>query len=498
MGMRRTSAVLALALALFLATTSAVPAGYSPHRATSKRVATRRGLTATNTLSRNVRGRVTRMSPRLRKASARTSRIAFGSIAVATKAAASAPPVVNALSQYNGAAGTTITITGTGFGAQKRDSIVWFNGTTARFVTWTDTCINFLVPKGVGAGYVGIQNSAGMSNGLYFIPFNSPVVNQLSASAAGVGSDITITGNTFETTQGSGWVSFGGTPGVVKSWSDTQIVVTVPQGATSAYVGVIQHDVSSNGIMFYPFVQPSASTLSTQYALIGDSITLTGTGFGAAAQQVILNGVTYSPSSWTDTSVSFVVPAGAMSGYCGVVRDGHASNGIYLFVAPRITSTSATWSSPLSQVTVTGQGFGATDGQNFQLLYNGSRVAADTWSDTSVTFTVPSGAVAGYIGFTDALGAATSNGVWLDVVQRANITSVSAADISVSTTLTVVGTGFGAAGSGQILLAGQPITIVSWSDTQIEVLTPTAPVYGYISVFKNGVDSNGMSLNVHP
>jgi hypothetical protein len=438
------------------------------------------------------------MSIRLRKTPAATPRITLGSIVTAAKVVVAAPPVVNALSKPNGAPGTTVTITGTGFGAQKRDSIVWFNGVRAQFVTWSDTSIDFIVPAGVGTGYVGIQNSAGMSNGLYFIPFNSPTVTQLSASAAAVGSDITITGNTFEATQGSGWVSFGGTAGVVKSWSDTQIVVTVPQGAPSDYVGVVQHEISSNGTMFYPFVQPNVSTLSTQYALIGDSITLTGTGFGATAQQVVLNGVACTASSWTDTSVTFAVPAGSASGYCGVVRDGHVSNGVYLFVAPRITSTSATWSSPLSQVTVTGQGFGATDGQNFRLLYNGTRVTADAWSDTSVTFTVPSGAVAGYIGFTDALGAATSNGVWLDIIQRANITSVSATDTSVSATLTVTGTGFGAAGSGQVLLAGQPMTVVSWSDTQIVVVTPATPVYGYVSVFKSGVDSNGVLLNVHP
>lgn len=497
MSTRRTGAVLALALAFLLITSSAVPAGYSPRRAGSKRI-TARHRVITKRVSSKARRRVAAKPARLRKSSSPVARATLGSIVTAAKVVPAAPPVANALSQYNGSAGTTITITGTGFGVQKRDSIVWFNGVKARFVTWTDTSIDFLVPSGVGAGYVGIQNSAGMSNGLYLIPFDSPVVAGLSANAAAVGSDITISGSTFEPTQGTGWVSFNGTAGTVKSWSDTQIVVTVPQGATSGYVGVVQHDITSNGVMFDPFVQPSVSTLSTQYALIGDSITLSGTGFGTTSQQVVLNGVSYTPSSWTDTSVTFAVPAGATSGYCGVVRDGHVSNGVYLFVAPRITSTSATWASPLSQVTVTGQGFGATDGQYFQLLYNGTRVTADAWSDTSVTFTVPSGAVAGYIGFTDSQGAATSNGVWLDIIQRANITSVSATDTSVSTTITVAGTGFGAAGSGQVLLAGQPLTVVSWSDTQIVALTPATPVYGYVSVFKNGVDSNGVLLNVHP
>ena len=62
--------------------------------------------------------------------------------------------------------------------------------------------------------------------------------------------------------------------------------------------------------------------------------------------------------------------------------------------APVITAVSATTGSIGSQVVISGSGFGATQGGSAVLL-NGAAVTINTWSDTSITITIPPGATSG-------------------------------------------------------------------------------------------------------
>ncbi|HKW31740.1 MAG TPA: protease pro-enzyme activation domain-containing protein [Candidatus Acidoferrum sp.] len=62
--------------------------------------------------------------------------------------------------------------------------------------------------------------------------------------------------------------------------------------------------------------------------------------------------------------------------------------------APLITAVSATTGSIGSQVVISGSGFGATQGGSAVLL-NGAAVTINSWSDTSITITIPSGATTG-------------------------------------------------------------------------------------------------------
>jgi hypothetical protein len=62
--------------------------------------------------------------------------------------------------------------------------------------------------------------------------------------------------------------------------------------------------------------------------------------------------------------------------------------------APVITAVSATTGSVGSQVVISGSDFGATQGGSAVLL-NGAAVTITSWSDTSVTVTIPAGATTG-------------------------------------------------------------------------------------------------------
>src|SRR6202035_522647 len=55
-----------------------------------------------------------------------------------------------------GPVGTSVTITGTGFGAAQSNSVASFYGTTATVTSWSDTRIVAVVPAGAGSGAVSV------------------------------------------------------------------------------------------------------------------------------------------------------------------------------------------------------------------------------------------------------------------------------------------------------------------------------------------------------
>ena len=61
---------------------------------------------------------------------------------------------------------------------------------------------------------------------------------------------MTITGTGFASAQGSSVVTFNGLGAAATSWTDTQIVATVPIGAVSGPIGVIVASLGTAGPVF--------------------------------------------------------------------------------------------------------------------------------------------------------------------------------------------------------------------------------------------------------
>jgi endoglucanase len=79
----------------------------------------------------------------------------------------------------------------------------------------------------------------------------TPVISSLSPTSGAVGSTVTINGTNFGSTQGTSAVRFNTTAASVTSWSNTQIVATVPNIAAGAVtVTVAVNGVGSNGASY--------------------------------------------------------------------------------------------------------------------------------------------------------------------------------------------------------------------------------------------------------
>lgn len=402
-----------------------------------------------------------------------------------------AEPVIVSLSAYSAPPLSQITIYGTGFGSSRGD--VTFAGENASIRSWSDTEIVATVPQDAVAGYVGVIVDGVTSNGIYFVPGTPPVIDSVSTQVALPGQSVTIYGAGFGSNQGDGTVTIADMPAVVQRWRDTQITITVPQGARAGYLGVIARGISSNGVIFRPFNLPVATALSVSYARVGSQVTITGTDFGGYLDTVTVGGVPVVPDSWTDTSATFTVPSNVTLGYVGIVRDGYSSNGLFLVVAPRVDATSSWWAEPGGTVTITGEGFG--DGSDGYPCLNLQPIPVVSWSDTRIIAQIPTGATSGYVGVVRGGGRAVSNGRYLTVVALPRITSVNISRLIPGQTFDITGTGFGAwQGTSQVRIGTQVFQVVGWSDTKITVRTPEGAVAGYIGVYKSGLSSNGVWL----
>jgi len=85
--------------------------------------------------------------------------------------------------------------------------------------------------------------------------------------------------------------------------------------------------------------------------------------------------------------------------------------------APVITSVSATTGMLGSQVVISGTGFGPTQNGSMVKL-NGAQATVNTWSDTSINITIPSGATSGPMVVYLAAGSNASNPVTFTVTTQ--------------------------------------------------------------------------------
>lgn len=186
-------------------------------------------------------------------------------------------PSITNINPSVGYPGEVLTITGNNFGATRESSYVELAGsrlTSSGYISWSDTEIKVTLPSNVQDGLVVVGTNAGVSEPSFFanrsgIPVavrsdpntTTPIIKEISPANASVGQLITISGSNFgsirgnssvffstkrESTSGyknqntlafssdeSDYISASETEYDYELWSDTEIHVRVPDGASS-------------------------------------------------------------------------------------------------------------------------------------------------------------------------------------------------------------------------------------------------------------------------
>jgi len=400
----------------------------------------------------------------------------------------------------SGAITGTVTITGTNFNLIQGTSTVTFNGTSATPTSWSVASIVVSVPSGATTGPVIVTVGGTASNSKTFTVTAPPVITSLSPTSYGIGEIVTITGTTFGSSRGTSTITFNGTAATSKTWSATSITVPVPTGATTGNVVVTVTGVASNGKAFTVLPTPNISSLSPAKGPIGETVTITGTTFGATqgTSTLTFNGTTAKPASWSATQILAPVPTGATTGSVVVTLNSVPSNTITFTVdaGPGLTSLSPITGPVGMVVTITGAGFGSTQGSS-TVTFAGTAATPTSWNATTIKVPVPTGAGTGNVVVT--VGGVASNGIKFTVLPTPNITTLSPTSGPVGTSVTINGSSFGTTqGSTTVTFNGVAASPTSWLGWKIVAPVPAGATTGNVVVTENGVASNGVAFTVLP
>ncbi len=354
-------------------------------------------------------------------------------------------PVITSISATTGSIGSQVTITGANFGSTQGGSAVLLNGSAVTINTWSGTAITFTIPAGATSGplLVSMAPSMNDSNAIYFTveaqPLPSGWLDQDVGSVSVAGS-ASYSGGTF-TVKGGGTLGGGTADGfhfVYQSLSgDGSIVARVVslQGVTSPTAGVmIRESLNSNATDAFVYYQTNYGTLKTRTTTGGNATnqTVSFTSSTPYWLKLVRSGSSFTGYistdgfDWVQIATSTITMA--TNAYIGLaVANGgsttvetatfdNVSVSSTAIPAPVITSISATTGSIGSQVTITGANFGSTPGS--AVLLNGFAMTLSSWTNTSITFTVPTGAASGLLVVSTAPTMNDSNAVYFAVTSQ--------------------------------------------------------------------------------
>ena len=317
----------------------------------------------------------------------------------------------------NGAPGSSITITGTGFGASETGIAVTYDGTAVTTVPpsvsanpkggWSAT---FIVPASPsGPHTIDSYGSSTSVNSVPEITFTTSAGISANRPNAAPGSSITITGSGFGTGETGITVTYDGNPvasvasaDATGGWKATFTVPTSPAG--SHIIDASGSSTQATSIPDITFSVTAGISTSRASAAPGSSITITGSGFAAGETGIAISydGTATTSGISADANggwkATFVVPA-SPSGTHIIDAGGPSSlatsvTDLTFTVIPGI-STNRPSAAPGSSVTITGSGFAASETGIF-VNYDDKAVSqgitANALGGWTATFVVPASA----------------------------------------------------------------------------------------------------------
>ncbi len=407
------------------------------------------------------------------------------------------PPTISYTNPIDGPVGTTVTVVGNYFGSTQGSSTITFNGTPTTPTSWSNTQIIAAVPTGAVTGAVVVSVGAMASNHVNFIVGTPPTISYTNPIDGPAGASITIVGNYFGSALGN--VTFNGTAATPASWSNTQIVVPVPNGASTGPLVVTAGGMASNQVNFIVGTPPTISYTNPVRAAVGSSIAIVGNYFGSTqgSSTITFNGTAATPSSWGNTQITVPIPAGSSTGPLVIAVGGMNSNSVNFTVVPNIISLSPSSGPSGTTVTIAGTTFGLAQGSS-TVTFNGTQATPASWSDSQVTVPVPSGASTGPVVVTAAANA--SNAVNFSLLNSTpSIASISPSTGGIGATVVLVGSYFGSTQNGSnVTFNGIAARVTNWSDANITASVPGGlnPGVATINVAVNQLTSNGVQFTV--
>lgn len=284
----------------------------------------------------------------------------------------------------SGPVGTTVTISGEGFGdfQSTQENRVEFDGVSALIQSWEPDFVLVKVPLHARSGPVVVTNgSRQMSAGTFTV--QSVRITKLEPVEAEAGSLLSVHGEHFGNTAGSrdpntmfgvNQVLINGIRAEVRRWRPNKIEVLIPANAQTGEVEVLL--ASSDPLPDGSCCAPVEYALSNRMPLtvippiafdpstgpIGSKLILSGQGFGdqkPADGMVLFSGRPSTIAQWSNRTIVVHVPLNAQSGPLVLRRNGQDRTlGNFEVVESQVTSMSPP-SGPIGTlVIIKGKNFG--------------------------------------------------------------------------------------------------------------------------------------------
>jgi IPT/TIG domain/Bacterial Ig-like domain (group 3)/Glucodextranase, domain B len=407
-------------------------------------------------------------------------------------------PTVSGLNPSSGVFGTPVTITGTNFDSNPANDTVTFNGTTSTPTSASATQLVAVVPSAATTGKISVTVAGltGTSGSSFTVP--SPTITGTNPGSGPAGTSVTISGTNFSPVATDNVVTFHGTGASVTSSTSTQIVATVPTGATTGTIKVTvgSHSVTS-GSSFTVTQAPTISGFTPAFGRIGTDVEIVGTNFSTnqANDIVAFTGVAGSPVQIgpTTTALNAIVPTGGTTGPISITVNGtgarSATNFTYvpgdLTTAPGIDGFLPTSGAPGTVVAVHSSGLGHCCWNS--IAFNGVQATVAARDGDEVFVVVPTGATTGPISIIYNALAATSTTNFTVVPTGPVISGFSPTAAVVGSTLTIVGSNFATtAAANTVTINGVAATVTSAAANQLAVTVPSGAITGFIKVTTSG------------
>ena len=418
-------------------------------------------------------------------------------------------PTIASFTPASGLANTAVTVTGTNLTGA---TAVTLNGVSIpSFVVANATTLIFTVPAGATSGLITVTTPGGTATSaspfVVGTPSLVPVITAISPNSILVNSSdfvLTVSGANFVR---SSVINFP--LGAVSTTyvSGNQLTAIVPaaylKGLGSGNVTVTSPAPgggTSNGVLFsVTLPSPTITSFTPTSGPAGTTVTVRGTNFQLVKYVGLASpGNTY--ASFTvlnETTLTFVVPAGAVSGPIGVVTSADTGYSTDVFTVTPTPNLVPTITNLAPNATVAGStGFTLTvNGTGFinssVVSFNGAAIATTYVSATQLTAQVPASAVAsaGTVGITvtsPAPGGGTSAPATFTVTTPApTLVSFAPAQGLVGTVVTVTGTAL--TGASAVTLNGASVgsfTVVN--ATTLTFSVPANATSGLVAVTTAG------------
>lgn len=363
--------------------------------------------------------------------------------------------------------------------------------TADRFsVYWTAPMIS-----GLATVSVSVTDSRGASGtafvGLAVGGDKTPAVrvDSIAPASGEPGTEIVIRGSGFGSDAAKVKVSFNGIEAVIKSSSETQIVTSVPSGATTGILLIsVPNGEKSAGVFA---VIDTGLSIRPGYGPPGAVVELAGRDFGGdqGDGSVNVNGVQAQIQTWSDSLIRFVVPEKAVGGVVTLTLRGREKTAGF-FKVTRVFDVSSSKVTSGAEIVITGEGWGDEKAGSSLVFADNVAAIISSWSDTRIVLQVPAGARSG------SLSATVQNVLFAISEMTVNsIASVSPERGIAGDQIEISGNGFGSSqGAGSVMIGAIAAEVVSWSDNLIRVKVSEGTRPGNLSVIANGITSNGIPV----